>query len=236
MSNKLFFVHIPKTAGNAVRETLNKHAGLTNPGKLKKERIHHFGRCDAYRRGHRSFKTPYFPCYAHLDAFNNAKLSFTVIRNPFDLLVSYYIHDARGTGKDTGWADVNKFHNFKTFEEFIQFFCTCNAKDWHVPLLNENLFSQIFDGTNSIVIDYAIYYENLAQGLGELLKLVRNKKRNYKLHMKNINVSTTRSNRRYQEFYTPELRNLVEEKCQWELKTFNYFYDIKTTQTLIQLK
>ena len=90
----MFFVHIPKTAGNSVRQAMRNKNLLTNPGFLKKEREHHFAKKNVKRiiGQHLSFTTPYFPSYTSINEYKNADVSYTVVRNPYDILVSYYSH------------------------------------------------------------------------------------------------------------------------------------------------
>ena len=227
MNKKLYFVHIPKTAGNSVRASLREHNLLTNPGYEKYQREHHFGSRNASRvlHSHLSFKTPTWPSYLDDPNFHEADISFTVVRNPYDLLVSYYIHYIENPSKnwiDKGWANVNGHHGFHSFEEFIKFYCTCDSNDWHVPPLNRNLFGQMFDDNNKSQVDYAVHYENLTEGLILLTELLTG----YRLPItlpKN-NVSQIRRNRDFREFYTDELKELVHEKCSWEMTQFDYSF------------
>ena len=227
MNKKLYFVHIPKTAGNSIRTALREHNLLTNPGYEKYQREHHFGSRNASRvlNSHLSFRTPTWPSYLDDPNFHKADFSFTVVRNPYDLLVSYYIHYIESPAKnwvDKGWANVNGHHGFHSFEEFIRFYCTCDSNDWHVPSLNRNLFGQIFDDNNKSRVDYVVYYENLDEGLSLLTELSVGRKVSTSLPKRNI--SERRNGREYQSFYTQELQQLVHEKCRWELTQFDYSF------------
>tara|TARA_X000001388_G_C2234635_1_gene124746 strand:+ start:1202 stop:1939 length:738 start_codon:yes stop_codon:yes gene_type:complete len=229
-----YFVHIPKTAGNSVRDALRREKLLSNRGYDKKERDHHFGVKFSSRAGSSQQHTenPYFPCYLDTEEYKSS-ISFTVIRNPFDLLVSYYCHNPQP--KDLGWANSRNYHGFKTFEQFIKFYCTEPPAKWHVPHLSKNLFGQIFDEEGILRVDYAIYYENLNAGLRELKGILRPGS-NKKIRILNkLNRSKLRAKKPYQEFYDKETRKLVEEKCSWELDTFGYAFNCSNAQTLINL-
>ena len=233
MQKKAFFVHIPKTAGNTVRKILRRSNInlLSNPGFEKSERTHHFGIKSAKRviGSHLSFTTDAFDCYVEKDAYKNSHCSFTIIRNPFDLLVSYYSHFIDSSSKknwiDRGWANVNGYHNFKNFESFIDGYCNIDPEEWHVPELSKNLFGQIFDESCNSCVNYAIYFEDLHKGIKNFIcdKLDYQGKKINMVHTK-FNVSKNRKNRDYKEFYNEKMKKMIDLKCEWELDTFGYSY------------
>jgi len=236
---KAYFVHIPKTGGNSIRACLRDMDLLTNPGFEKLERVHHFGTRSATRvmNSHLSFTTPAFPCYLAAEAYRKADYSFTVIRNPFDLLISYYSHYAENPKKnwtDRGWANVNGHHGFNSFESFVEFYCKKDPEEWHVPTLSKNLFGQIFDDEKKVRVDYAIYLENAAVGLEGLIELLSGSRVRVALPKKN--VSPGRKNKRYQDFYTPYLQSLVETKCEPILSAFGYEFDKTPDASLVKIK
>ena len=63
---------------------------------------------------------------------------YNINKKSYDLLCSYYHHG------ENGWGDCNKFHKDKFFKQFIDYYCNCDANDWHVPELNKCLYGQIF--------------------------------------------------------------------------------------------
>ena len=225
---KCYFVHIPKTAGNSVRSVLRDRNLLTNPGYKKYQREHHFASRNAQRvvGSHLSFKTPIFPSFLDDPLYHDANFSFTIVRNPFDMLVSYYIHHIENHKKnwaDHGWANVNGHHGFSSFDEFVRFYAECSPGEWHVPSLNQNLFGQIFDDDSELSVDYVIYYEKMQEGLSELLVLLTG--RNETISLPRKNISLQRENRKYQDFYDNELKGLISKKCEWELKSFKYDFE-----------
>ena len=227
---KIYFVHIPKTAGNSVRQFLNRYSCLANPGKIKKEREHKFGVDNAERFGHPSFNTPYFPNYTKEEQYANALFAFTIVRNPFDLLVSYYFHNAESKNKnhiDQGWGNVNKYHNFTSFKEFIEFYCTCSPAEWHVPFLNKNLYFQIFDSQGGCKVKFVLYYENLRNNLYHLLKYI-DVREILRYGLERRMVSAARQKKHYSEFYDAKTVRLVQKKCCWELNTFGYDFNQKS--------
>ena len=226
INKNIYFVQIPKTAGNSVRIFLNTYSGGSYlNGKTKEERAHYFGVRDAYRVGHISFKIPYFPCYIYNKKYLKSDFSFTVVRNPFDLLVSYYFHFAtKGDWVESGWVNVNGHHEFQTFRDFITSYCDPSF-EWHVPLLKRNLYSQLFDENGNSLVNYALWFENLYPNLKTLLGMC-GKPKDKKYVFSVNNRSKKRKRVPYHELYDKDLVKMVEEKCKWELETFNYRFGI----------
>lgn len=242
IKRKAYFVHIPKTAGNSVRSATQTF--LKNPGKTKSQRVHHFAVEDAERivGSQYSFTTPFFPCYVDSQLYKEAFISFSVIRNPFDLLASYYLHltgSSKKKGVDDGWANVNTYHGFKSFEEFITFYCLEPPEKWHVPDLSRCLFTQLFDHDRKPRVDYVIYFERMGLGISELKNLLNGKASRGKVKETNlpkINVSKRKKKGKYKTWYTPELVEMVEKKCEFELSKFGYGFDIPKNMKFPGLK
>jgi hypothetical protein len=209
--SQIYLIHIPKCSGTALQGQKYKNLG------------HCFNvdgatRTMARDSGFSAYKTSAFVKYVYPDP-NNLKIC--IIRNPFDLLASYYFHgdEMKTDGKysHSGWAAVNYTHKFETFDEFIQGYCSSYLK-WHVPLLKQFMYSQMFDDTDKCVPDLILKYEYLNESLVELKKLSINLNR----PKKNVSVRKTKN---YKEYYTPELIDLVTKKCARELETFRYNFD-----------
>jgi len=227
---QVYFVHVTKTAGMTIRGRLS-HNEKFFPNI--KDREHKFGVRNAYRFGSKSFPTEYFDCYLDDENFNNAEIKFTVVRNPFDQLVSYYLHDAHGTGNESGWANVNRNFGFKSFKEFLCGYCLDRPKRWHVPMLSISLYSQIFNKDKKCLVNYAVRFEKLDKGLKEISDMSGSNIRN----SFTSNVTGARKARNYREFYTPELIDMVKNKMEWELDAFGYQYDGPTDdKSLFKLK
>lgn len=65
---------------------------------------------------------------------------FSIVRNPYDWLVSYYHHASQ---YDDGWANANATHSFMTFEDFVYGFCSIRKEDRHVPFLSASPYGQV---------------------------------------------------------------------------------------------
>jgi len=238
---KAFFVHIPKTAGNSVRQALRSHDILSNPGYEKKEREHHFGSKKAKRvkGSHISFNTDVWPSYSDLKEYKNAEFSFTVLRNPYDMLYSYYSHfiDSSKTKNwiDRGWANVNGYHNISSFENFIDIYTSIDPEKWHVPSLCQNLFGQIFSEDKNLLVDKAIFVERLNEGLSKISRIISP---GSKIATWRLNESPKRK-KDYRLAYTDSMVEKVRKKCSWELDSFGYSFESRKPsheKRIIELK
>jgi len=219
--DNVYFIHIPKTSGTSL-----KSKQIINLG-------HNFNVKNIYRRpadkrGFQHFKTCYWDIYQYPKT-PNTKIS--IIRNPFDLLCSYYHHGISLYPNNkychSGWAAVNYTHQFKSFKEFILAYCNPNF-EWHQPQLQKFLFSQLFDINHKCVPDIIIKYEYL----NEAIQLL-NKKLKYPLKDNMYNKSK-RKTKNYKEYYDKQMIELVNKKCHRELKYFNYnFYGSTKNEPLI---
>ena len=97
---------------------------------------------------------------------NSSDLVVTDIRNPFDLLLSYYLNN---------WAWCRKYHNLSTdsnsvedFRKFVDIYLN-KSIIFHAPALRNSLFSQLKDGDgnwvlndNSIILRYETMVDDIA--------------------------------------------------------------------------
>ena len=121
----------------------------------------------------------------------------------------------------SGWASVNYTHQFKTFKEFITAYCNSSFK-WHQPQFKDFLFSQLFDSNHNCIADILIKYEYLDEA-----KKILNTKLKYPIQNKTVNKSK-RKTKLYKEYYDEEMIELINDKCNRELKYFNYDFNGST--------
>tara|TARA_B100000674_G_scaffold491195_1_gene508588 strand:- start:3093 stop:3827 length:735 start_codon:yes stop_codon:yes gene_type:complete len=214
--NTVYFIHIPKTSGSS----------LTSKQIIKLG--HRFNVKNIYRipkkkKGHRCYHTNFYRIYEYPKT-PNTKIS--IIRNPFDLLCSYYHHghklNPNGEYCHSGWASVNYTHQFKTFKEFITAYCNPNFK-WHVPQLQKFLFSQLFDINHNCVADIIIKYEYFDEA-----KKILNTKLEHPMDRTGFKMRSRNKKKTYKEYYDKDMIELVNKKCYRELKYFNYNFDGST--------
>jgi len=211
----IYFIHIPKTSGTALKSEQIKNLGHG----FNVEEIY---RTPANKKGWSGYYTCFWDKYEYPNT-PNTKIS--IIRNPFDLLCSYYYHGVKlnpnGEYCHSGWASVNYTHQFKTFKEFITAYCNPNF-EWHQPQFQKFLFSQLFDINHNCVADIIIKYEYLNEA-----KKMLNTKLKHPIQRGRANISKNKK-KSYKEYYDEEMIELVNKKCYRELKYFNYDFNGST--------
>jgi len=183
--------------------------------------------------------------------YENA-VKVAVVRNPFEMLASMYFHNQSQRrvwdwyepsmmGLPEGWDQINLVHGFRSFEAFINRFCEPRFP-FHHKRYRENLFFQLFRRDGRCGVDLIMRNEKLVEGtIGWLehtgylkhyqdiegprhgdtrtVDLLRNEIR--QMSRRNIGVGS----QDYRTFYTDDMREMVEKKCEKELKLFGYnFY------------
>ena len=170
---------------------------------------------------------------------------FSTVRNPFSLLCSWY---------RSNFANVKEELRVNNFSDFIKSFSYrwgyegeipgCSA-EWKKIYLNSAtaegkkipkitfaqtrlkpwsnfLFFQIFANSGGPTASLVFRQEMLDEALSLFLSAYNVKPLKIKTKEKNI---TSTSNFDYRRMYTDETRELIENKCQRELKYFGYNFD-----------
>ena len=193
------FVHIPKTAGNSIQSVLQKYSEDKITVNSFQDGINRFG-----------LHTPKYNLSKHsrlivykrrLEKELYRKLfKFTVVRNPWDRMISYYFSPHRG---NTDW-DRNKFIKFVKESDSIKSF------------LSTGLFNNIGDRPFKN-LDFILRFENLAKDF-ELLCEKLNIEKSVIPH---VNSS---KHEHYSYYYDEELMNLVASRFRQEIDYFGYTF------------
>jgi len=246
-------LHVPKTGGTWLNDTLQAYASdyffrLDNTHVPLDAAIH--------------AQMPITPMKHVIDGYENVRLIYdkdnitvsrpgrfkeawklAIVRNPFDLLVSYYNHNVapeshfrelrdfytynheRTTKEElpVGWGFINLIHNIRTFDEFIKLFCD-PAFSWTHVRFRDFLFYQMFYGSGKCGADFIFRQERLHEATRAFLQFGGYIPEGHEIDGKRENVSRMKK-RDYRLYYTDELRELVEKKCALELSLFNYNFD-----------
>ena len=218
-NNKLYFIHIPKTSGTAfTSDQIIKLGHIFNASNIYRTPKNKKGYCDYITDTWSTYYYEYPQYY-----------KITIIRNPFDLLCSYYHHGEIFQNNNifchSGWAAVNYTHNFTTFKEFITAYCDDNF-EWHIPALKKFLFSQLFDDNHNCVTDIIVKYEFCDEA-----KNLLNLKLQSKISTEKANISINKK-KHYKEYYDDEMIQNVNKKCERELKYYNYDFNGSTKKEI----
>ena len=211
----LYFIHIPKTSGTA----LDSKQIIKQSHKFHLPKIY---RTPKNLNGHHFYDTEYWETGKY-PIKNHIKIS--IIRNPYDLLCSYYFHNENlnlnSNIKNNGWASVNYTHKFKSFKQFINAYCDPKF-DWHIPIFKNFLFSQLFNTQHDCIANIIIKYEYLDEA-----KKILNRFLEHKIKQTLTNKSILKK-KNYKDYYDKEMIEKVRKKCARELKYYNYDFNGST--------
>ena len=205
------FIHIPKTGGTSLALALEDRAqaddimtGDTPKAKRRRKRLKSLdvkGRLWKHST------------LADLDGWLGPEeldplCIFTIVRNPWDRLVSYY-HWLREQNFDHPAVGLAKSHDFSAF---------LNHAHTRASLSAASYASYVTDATGSLRCSKFLRFENLEQdveALGQDLGL--------KLKVPHVNRS--RRSADYRSFYDENDSNLLGALCSDDVKRFTYTFD-----------
>jgi len=219
---KIAHIHIPKTGGKYVELQAFKHTdNFLNLGHKG------FVRFDIPNDGDERYD---MTC---LDYDLTDYVVFAVVRNPFEILVSSYFHDYSG---QNGWDNCRDRFEFDTFEKYVIDYCD-TSKKFYRPMHGKFLFWQMFDESGKCRADFIIKNEKLDEGLTALgditgVRPVLGDK------IGESSIKRDKGIRRdYRNYYSNDMIRMVNEKCNRELKSFEYdFYGSTSNKIFIDCK
>jgi hypothetical protein len=187
--NKCIFVHIPKCAGKSISQSLFGNQGFAHTNAREYRII---------------FGNKFDKIY-----------KFTIVRNPWDRLVSafYYLKSGGYNKKDKKWYNKH-ISKYGDFNEFV--------REW----LNEkNIYRGIHfypqryflcDDGHKLLVDYIGKFEKLDYEFNYLKN-----KLNIKSNLQHIN-SSKRKYKDYRKFYNDETQDIVAKVYDKDIKLFDY--------------
>ena len=204
---KLVFVHIPKCAGSSIEQALNidYSMGLRSFDGIRcsQLQISNINNLQNVERAYTNNTSP-----QHLPASVLKKIiphifeeytKFTIVRNPYDKLVSEYLYTN------------HKCH--MTFENFIKYAFNLSKFERHVEFDSHlNTQSSFVYESNKLLVDKVFKFENINDVFSWLQLSV--------VHFNSTNRVTP-----WQEYYTPELMQLVYNFYKQDFDNFNYPYN-----------
>ena len=171
--HKAIFIHIPKNAGTSIEEYFGNESVRIQPSK----------HADIYE-----IKTKF------KNSYNNYR-KFTIIRNPYDKMVSWYFYLKRNLGENYNVIEFNKWIKDP-------------SKFWHIddPISFLKPQCDWIDKTVSI-----IKYENLNEELDNFFK--------EKIDLPIVNKS---NHDHYLTYYNKQSLDIIYNKYKEDFKKFNY--------------
>lgn len=190
---KCIFVHIPKCAGISLAQTL-------------------FGHCVPH-----STITDYQIMFG-ADKFNNY-FKFTIVRNPWDRLVSAYFF-LKGGGFDSSDKAIFSplIEQYPTFNDFVELLYY--NKEYMKLTHFHPQYNWIKTPSGKTPIDYIGKLENLDEALKEIYN---NLGMDYADKPKQLNASIRKAD--FREYYTKKTRDMVAELYRKDIKLLGYHFD-----------
>jgi hypothetical protein len=214
---KFIFFHVPKTGGSSLAWNL-RHVVDTQhqvpPADLKdgwQDAVHFDG------KQHSSFRDNAALCERHSDYFK-----FTFVRNPWDVVLSWYLALSR---KQPEPVSPERFREFVvnhlqpfalTFAKHPIRFLKCRPFGMN-RLIRKNQTFYITDFQGKVAVDYLARYENYDQEFEYLLKTLRIT--NYE--QKKVNVANV-DKISYPDFYDATSKDLVARIYRKDIESFGY--------------
>tara|TARA_X000001036_G_scaffold440125_1_gene494675 strand:- start:11516 stop:12127 length:612 start_codon:yes stop_codon:yes gene_type:complete len=197
-SKKFLFIHVPKTAGNAVQKVLMPYSDdkiyreSHKDGKLNDFEVENeLGICRKHE-----WIGPYIENADILERPISEYFKFAVVRNPWERMVSWYCYTFPRISQN-----VDKAH-------FLE-----NGLGKNMPAMKEYLF---YDGQNQM--DYIIRYENLEQGLIDVCKKID-------IPFAGFEVTNASKHPHYSHFYNDQSLDKIQELYREDIEIFNYSYE-----------
>ena len=179
---KCLFIHIPCTAGSTIEKLIiGKDWQLVDP------RTKHMG---------------WYLSYIHYKKYWSNYFKFSIVRNPFDLMISLY-------SKSRPNKDMEEI----TFKEYIMLCDRFKSLNWEHPLnriqlpLHKNLLHMQFIGK----------FENIEQDWGTISKMLK-----IKCSWTREKLHENKRDKNYRKYYDEETKELVQNLFAEDLERYNY--------------
>lgn len=199
------FVHIPNTGGNNIQKALS----LFSKDKLEKNQEFHDGkeRFGLENAGLKYHKHSTLNEYKRVlpEIIYNSLTKFTVVRNPWDRMISRYFSPHKGRKK----FDKEVFKRIIYQSHPIEFYVNSNPK-WLRFFPNNPL--------KRSDIDYFLKFEDLEE---EFLRICS------VLGLKDVSLEKLNKSERidYRYYYDNSLKDMVNKKFKKEIDFFEYTFD-----------
>ena len=203
--NRFIFFHLPKNAGSAVSDILNRNESYYTSKKIISKILKNFSKNDNFFFDNYQKKLHFFRSHVTISYIENIispkifndYFKFAVVRNPFSRFVSRYNYTKL----------VTKNSNLK-----FPIFLTNHLK---YKLITDQQYKFLLKKNGEIGVDKIIKFENLNRDLNDISSKINTDLSKFK----KMNASTFDD---YKKYYNNETINLVKNYCKKDLEFFNY--------------
>jgi len=197
---QFLFIHIPKCAGTSIEKFFEYDYDIIKDNFENNFEYNKFNNLGSGKH----FTLKEYEQILSKKILDNL-FKFTIIRNPFDLVVSQYNYDLNSSG--VYWNGKNSYDDKKniSFEQYVNF------------LYNKKINIEHYITSNNYGMDFIGKFENIENDF-KLICDILNIKDN-KLPFENKSKIKIKD---YKNFYNDKTKNLIYDLFSVELKKYNY--------------
>lgn len=203
----IIFVHIPKTAGTSIKKYIGKN-NLNDLVHMKLSEMKNYF-YDKEKRYNKIKFRDYF--------------KFTVLRNPWERMVSIYEY-RKETSKKSYWQNIRK-KNYN-FNEFLKYFLDLFGLE---ELISRGNYLKYITLNKKIKVDYAINFHNFEKDFKVIKKI--------KIGKKNLIQKLRKSNKKdYRKYYNSESLDLINDIHKDDIEIFKFDFENTSFMDLSSIK
>lgn len=240
LTNKkiIIFIHIPKSSGTNLRKQFLKinSNNFFNKKILKSNKKENFEKMPIHYDFVNNLKESYDEIISNRDKY----FIFSIVRNPWDRIVSFYKHALRDICSFTNYfynfnynsleeikkISINHFYetkkdlNLKEFLNFYENYYRYDNRDY-LKISNKTQLSWLKRKDKGNLIPDKIYkFENLKELKKDLLEM-------FDIEIDLNQKANTTSHQHYSKYYDEELKNLIYERFKEDIEYFKYEFEEK---------
>ena len=234
---ELVFVKVPKTASTFFEKNFDLRIANMNGNQQRIRSVGHSWLYPTQIKGWRDWDFPNqdWGVYRDVDTYNirpNDRI-VTIVRNPFELLFSYFNYD---------WAWCRTYHNLPTenyttedFQKFVDIYLD-DSIPFHAPAFKKSLFSQLKDKDGKWILkkdSVVIRFEQLMDDMQIFSRMVNIPISDYSDNAKN---KASKKPCDWWEAYTEEQVHRLNELWADDLEYFGYSFNDNPKEIYIQNK
>lgn len=240
--HKFIFSKPRKVAGSSIQLALAKHCGpddIITPLLLKKDVDAEGDIQNDYARNDKGW-------FNHMKPYRTIKklgrdhwdeyFTFSIVRNPWDMLVSRYFWNKKGGAPTASISDVLKEIGQEplNIDKYGKLVSTLRRDIMGKKVSADDTFEDFMKNLPTNVKNTAYYFDSRGNEWQDFVIRFEHLDEDYKSVCEKVGIpyeplpqlkTKTRKSRDYREFYTPELRDWVAREFAQEIEHFGYTFE-----------